>query len=227
MLSSNKQTKIHIYAVGLTLYLAFINASIASDHQSGSYDLDAGGVIYQSTCRACHGPKAQGNAALNSPALAGQLQNYLIRQLTHFKQGIRGGSKEDAPSDQMAMISQNLTDISSIQNVSAYLASLPKPKASINALKTAGGNNVGYKYYQASCGACHGGIIEGNERLNSPSLAGLSDDYLNRQYQNFLSGRRGSHKLDRFGRQMKIISNTLSEPDKIKAVINYITSLND
>lgn len=226
-INSYKKTKAHIYALGLTLCLALINTSLASGKLTRQNDVVAGEAIFKNTCSTCHGAKAQGNAALNSPALAGQLQNYLIRQLTHFKNGIRGGSKEDTLGFQMATISQNLIGTDSIQDVSAYLASLSKPVTSLNELKTGAGNNLGYKYYQASCGACHGGNINGNERLNTPSLAGLSRDYLNRQYQNFLTGKRGSHKQDKFGRQMRIISNTLAEPQKVDAVINYITSLND
>ncbi|MBL4673632.1 MAG: c-type cytochrome [Arenicella sp.] len=93
--------------------------------------------------------------------------------------------------------------------------------------KTGGGNNLGYKAYQASCGACHGADASGNKRLDSPSLTGLSSAYLRRQYTNFLDGKRGAHSSDRLGRQMSMIAKTRAEQDKIDSVIAYIVSLRD
>ena len=47
-------------------------------------DAAAGKQLY-ATCAACHGPKAEGNLALNSPRLADQDDWYLVRALQDYK----------------------------------------------------------------------------------------------------------------------------------------------
>ena len=51
-----------------------------------SADAAAGEKLFATTCVACHGAKAEGNSALQAPALAGQQADYLQRQLTQFRQ---------------------------------------------------------------------------------------------------------------------------------------------
>ncbi|MGK0374143.1 MAG: cytochrome c oxidase subunit 2 [Arenicella sp.] len=190
-------------------------------------DTGAGKDIYTSTCVACHGIAADGNDAVGAPALAGQHQSYLARQLANYNQAIRGSDKADRYGQQMVAMATLVKTPESQANVSAYLASLDKPITSVTSEKTGGGNSLGYKVYQASCGACHGSDASGNERLNSPSLAGLSSAYLTRQYANFMDGKRGVHSTDKYGRQMNMIAKTVTEPEKIDAVIAYIVSLQD
>jgi len=55
----------------------------------------------------------------------------------------------------------------------------------------------------AACAACHGANGEGNAALNGPALAGQHAAYLERQLQNFRAGRRGAHKADTLGQQMR------------------------
>jgi len=205
----------------LCLALLSISATVSAN------DTGEGKAIFDNSCASCHGPLAQGNDALGGPALAGQYETYLSRQLEHFSNGVRGADKTDRYGQQMAAISAIIKSSKARANVSAYLSSLSKPSASVNNEKTANGTNNGYKVYQASCGACHGADASGNERLNSPSLVGLSATYLSRQYANYLDGKRGSHESDKLGRQMKIIAGTLSDQAKIDSVIAYIVSLQD
>lgn len=179
---------------------------------------DAGKTLYQS-CVACHGGSAEGNAAMNAPALAGQQQAYLERQLQHFKQGIRGADPKDTAGAQMAAMAATLPTEQAVAEVSAYLASLPvttAPKPQTGDLRN--GNN----YYHSKCGACHGGKAEGNSSLNAPRLAGLSADYIKRQYSHFQQGLRGSNPADRYGRQMKMMSSSLPDEQTLDDVIVYI-----
>ena len=73
----------------------------------------------------------------------------------------------------------------------------------------------------ATCLACHGKGFQGNQILNAPSLADLSELYLERQLENFKSGIRGSHPNDVFGKQMIMSTISLSNED-IKKVAKYI-----
>ena len=59
-------------------YLAGLSAPAVEVPATG--DLKNGNNYYQSKCGACHGGKAEGNVALNAPALAFLDAAYLTRQ---------------------------------------------------------------------------------------------------------------------------------------------------
>ncbi|MBK6279825.1 MAG: c-type cytochrome [Gammaproteobacteria bacterium] len=82
----------------------------------------------------------------------------------------------------------------------------------------------GSNYYQASCGACHGGRAEGNAALFSPRLAGQHTAYLKRQYLNFRQGLRGAHPEDKYGRQMKMMSAALPAAKDLDDVLGFIAA---
>jgi cytochrome c553 len=176
--------------------------------------------LYQ-PCIVCHGDVGQGNTALGAPALAGQEATYLARQLQHFKSGVRGGDPRDTQGAQMKAMAAPLSE-DAIQRLAEHLSVLPRtapPAPAMGDLRN-GGN-----YYQAKCGACHGGKAEGNAGLNSPGLAALDTEYLKRQYHNFQLGVRGAHPEDKFGRQMKMMSTSLPTDKDLDDVIAYIHSL--
>ena len=74
-----------------------------------------------------------------------------------------------------------------------------------------------------TCIACHGEKFQGSQILNAPSLADLSELYLQRQIQNFIDGIRGNHPQDIFGQQMKMSSIVLSDQD-IELITAYIVN---
>jgi cytochrome c oxidase subunit 2 len=153
-------------------------------------DIEAGKKLY-ATCVVCHGSNAEGVAALNSPALAGQSESYMIRQLWDFKNGKRGAADGDTIGAQMRPMAMTLKDGEAIANVAAYLAALPpsKPAATIE-----GDIANGQELFSSRCGACHGGKGWGNEALHTPRLNSIGDSYLMRQVQNFQNGLRGAPK---------------------------------
>jgi cytochrome c553 len=182
---------------------------------------DSGEVAYQ-TCISCHGDAGQGNAQLAAPALAGQGAAYLVRQLEHFKAGIRGGDARDTQGVQMKVMAATLSDEDILQ-VANYLAGLPLPiplpiPEPVPGVDLKNGNN----YYQSKCGACHGGRAQGNSSLNAPGLAWLDTGYLKRQYLNFQQGFRGAHPQDTYGRQMKMMSTSLPTDKDLDDVIAFI-----
>ncbi len=183
-------------------------------------DVDAGKSLY-TTCIACHGAEAEGNRQLNSPALAGQSSAYLTRQLDLFKRGVRGAADGDVEGAQMRPMVMTLADDAAIENVVAYIATLPvaRPETTID-----GDAGNGLKQYNGACGACHGGSGEGNDALNSPRLTNIQDDYLLRQVEKFKSGQRGDHPEDKFGKQMKMMSGVLND-EQLRDVIAYLNGL--
>ena len=181
-----------------------------------------GKTLFESTCVACHGAAGQGNPALGAPALAGQQAAYLQRQLMNFRSGLRGTVEGDTGGVQMTAMAKGLPDDAAVTAVADYLASLPAVAATAN---VAGGDAAqGAKLYQSKCGSCHGGKAEGNPAFSAPALAGQSDSYLQTQFENFKQGKRGYQQQDKFGRQMKMMANTLSEQE-FKDVLAYLNSL--
>ena len=181
---------------------------------------DSGQALYQA-CASCHGAAALGNDALNAPALAGQRQDYMERQLQHFKQGIRGADPKDSPGAQMAAMAATLPTNEAVTAVATYLAAMP---VSAVPAPQSGDMRNGNNLYHGHCGACHGGRAEGNDALHAPMLSGLSAAYIVRQFQNFQQGLRGSHAADKYGRQMQLMSNSLSSRQDLDDVIAYIQS---
>jgi cytochrome c553 len=89
-----------------------------------SGDLQKGRTIYVGNCGSCHGGNAQGNPAFAAPSLLGQHSSYLLRQLEHFKNGVRGVEKADKPGRQMAMMAKTLNSTEEMNQVIAYIQSL-------------------------------------------------------------------------------------------------------
>jgi cytochrome c oxidase subunit 2 len=76
------------------------------------------------------------------------------------------------------------------------------------------------------CIACHGSQGEGNTALGAPAIAGQDATYLQRQLQHFRAGRRGTHKADTFGAQMRAAgATTLKDDAAVAAVAAYIAAL--
>lgn len=84
----------------------------------------AAGAASYAICAACHGPAGEGNPAQNAPKLAGQHDWYVVRQLQHFRSGIRGKGPGDLFGPQMAPMALTLPDEAAIANVAAYIATL-------------------------------------------------------------------------------------------------------
>jgi len=184
-------------------------------------DTSAGARVYDS-CMACHGAGGEGNVTVGGPALAGQHEAYLVRQLKNFRAGLRGADASDARGMQMRGMAAALADDAAVGDVAAYLAGLPQQAQNA---KTAGADmRNAENQYNAACGACHGGQAQGNVGLRSPRLAGLDAAYLKLQYQNFGTGIRGSHPDDRLGQQMKMMATMLPSEKDLDDVVAFIVS---
>ena len=179
------------------------------------------GKSLYNTCSACHGANGEGNAAMHAPALAGQSASYIARQLDHFKRGVRGNDVGDPYGPQMKAMAALLPDQAAIDAVAQYAAAMPRtsPAATIE-----GDVNAGYKQYNMKCGACHSADAKGNEGLSAPALVGVGDAYLLRQMTHFRSGQRGTDASDKYGRQMRMMANTVTDQE-ITDLLSYLNSL--
>ncbi len=170
-----------------------------------------------SSCNACHA--AENQLASKAPALAGQQQQYLKKQLLQFQTAERGAVAEDSMGQVMAAMAKPLS-ASEIDELSNYFSALPVVAPSLQQADAAL-LDKGRRIYIGSCGACHGNKAQGNLELKAPALQLLSRDYLLLQLQHFQSGVRGSSSTDKPGRQMAMMSRTLTEADR-QAVVAYI-----
>jgi len=163
-------------------------------------------------CGACHG--MDGNSVVPTfPKLAGQSENYLIKQLKDLKAGVR---KDPVMSGQAAALND-----ADIPHLAAYFSSQkPAPGAAANADLAA----TGQKLFSGNlakgiiaCSACHGPTGAGNPAAGFPRLTGQHAMYVTTQLQRFKSGERENP-------MMRGVVANISE-DEMKAVAEYITGL--
>lgn len=191
----------------------FAAASLAQDVGHGAEDYKL--------CASCHGFKGEGNALVNAPALAGQEDWYLERQIRNFRDGIRGASSEDVHGHVMAQMTRGLGSGEKIADIVAYIGKLPAPHPG----NTVDGDAARGQMLYSTCAACHGASGEGNPALNAPALATTDDWYQVRQLNLFKQGLRGAHANDTYGQQMRPMAGMLVDDAAIRDVTSYINSL--
>jgi cytochrome c oxidase subunit 2 len=179
----------------------------------------SGGASY-AVCAACHGQQGEGLVALNAPKLAGLDARYMKRQLQNYKTGLRGAHEDDVYGMQMRPMAATLANDAMIDNVIAYIQTLPDNPAPT----TVEGDVAHGAQLYVLCANCHGADGEGI-RLNAPRQAGMTDWYLLNQLKNFKQGIRGHHPHDLNGKQMGFMARTLQDEQAMRDVVAYINTL--
>ena len=105
------------------IMVAAATLTAVASHAAGNAEA---GAAQAATCAACHGQKGEGNLAMNAPAIAGQEDWYLLRQLKAFKSGIRGTHPKDVYGTQMRPMAMMLADEQAMKDVIAYIMTLKK-----------------------------------------------------------------------------------------------------
>jgi cytochrome c oxidase subunit 2 len=181
------------------------------------------GQAQYAVCSACHGAQGEGNQLLNAPKLAGQQGWYLKRQIQNYKAGMRGVEADDIYGQQMAPMAATLVDDAAIDNVVAYIGTLPDnpPATTIN------GNVSNGESIYMTCQSCHGSEGQGIWALNAPRVTGLNDWYLAQQLRNFRDGIRGAHPQDFYGQQMAMMSDLFHDEQNLNDLIAYPNTKQD
>jgi cytochrome c oxidase subunit 2 len=91
-------------------------SSIAGDARKGER-------LYQS-CSACHGADGHGNKLLGAPAISGLNDWYILTQLNHFRDGLRGTDANDTYGQQMKAASTVITSEQDAADLAAYITTL-------------------------------------------------------------------------------------------------------
>lgn len=203
-------------------YNAWLASQTTFAEQQGRPPGDAlTGAASFAVCTACHGTQGEGLVALNAPKLAGQSGWYLRSQVRNYKLGRRGTHEDDVYGRQMAPMAATLVNDQIIDNVIAYIESLPDTPAPAT---VEGDVAAGAGHYDA-CEFCHGADGAGIEAMRAPRLAGMTDWFLLSQLMNFKQGIRGHHPDDLAGKQMGFMSRTLQDEQAMRDVIAYINTL--
>lgn len=180
----------------------------------------AGQAAY-AVCAACHGPAGEGMIALNAPKLSGQDDWYLRHQILAYKRGHRGVHEDDTYGREMAPMVATLFNDTAIENVIAYIGSLPDDPAPAT---IEGDIERGADLY-SGCTVCHDSDGSGSHGTFAPRIAGMNDWYLVRQLQNFREGIRGYKQTDNLGKQMGLMSKQLGDDQAINDVVAYINTM--
>jgi len=173
-------------------------------------------------CAQCHGDDGAGSAETLAPAIGGLPVWYVTGQLHKFRNGGRGTHYDDISGMRMRPMSMCLRTDEEVADVAAYVSSLAKPSPEHT---LTGGNAESGKQKYLVCASCHGANGEGNQALNAPPLAGLSDWYQLTALQKFKAGVRGTNPKDTTGMLMRPMSMTLADDQAMMDVIAYIATL--
>ena len=176
------------------------------------------GQAKSAICSACHA--ADGNSLVpNWPKLAGQHEQYLVRQVTLIKAGAR-------PVPEMMGITPGLSD-QDILDISAYFSAQQNSGGVADESKIVLGERI-YRAGNAdsgvpACMACHGPAGEGNPLSGYPVLAGQHALYTSSMLSRF---RQGDHWGDGDA-PSKVMNGSASEltNEEIEAVASYIQGL--
>ncbi|MGB0129882.1 MAG: c-type cytochrome [Rhodocyclaceae bacterium] len=203
----------------LPLALAAISVN-AAEKGAVKPDTAAGQKIAAEVCAGCH--NADGNSAIPAnPRLAGQLPEYLYKQLTNFKAA--EGKEPERNNAIMGGMVAALSD-ADMKSLAGWFAK-QQPKAESQAdpklLK------LGQKLYRAgdaskglpACSGCHG-PAGGGMPAQYPRLGGQWAEYVETQLKSFRAEERANDP----NKMMRMVAIKMTDPE-IKAVADYIAAM--
>ena len=167
----------------------------------------------QNVCAACHG--ADGNSAISlNPKLAGQHPEYLLKQLTQFKSGVR-----------VNVVMNGIAATLSADDMQGLSKLYAEQTLTLGKAKKNGVGSLGESIYRGgiaatqvpACASCHGANGAGIPK-QFPRLSGQHADYTYVQLKNFRSGERANAPM------MTQIATKMTEA-QMQAVADYMQGL--
>ena len=209
-----------IRTAALAILFATSFVTHASEQAHAKADPAKGKVIAETICVACHGADGNSPASAN-PNLAGQIEDYLYKQLKNFKPV---GDKPPVRNNAiMVGMAAPLSD-EDMKNVAAWFASQKqKPAAAKDEKQIAVGQKLwrqgDFKKGVPACAGCHGPAGAGMP-AQYPRLAGQFPEYTEAQLKTFRTEERNNDPE----KMMRMIAAKLSDAE-IKAVSEYAAGL--
>lgn len=212
-----------LLAVSLSMGLSLTTA-VAGAQGAGSADA---GKTKAAACAGCHGP--DGNSPADMwPKIAGQVPEYIVKQLQDFKAGRRS-------NDQMSPMAQSLSD-QDIRDLAAFYAAQRAKAGAGQPDKLAQGEKLYLKgagrgaATVTACLGCHGQSGEGGRHWSgvyaapptvlAPAIGSQHPGYIANQLRAYKAGARQND----VGHVMRNIASRMSEGE-IEAVAQYIATL--
>ena len=209
-----------IRTAALAILFATSFVTHASEEAHAKADPAKGKVIAESICVACHGADGNSPASAN-PHLAGQIPEYIYKQLQNFKSVDGKPAARNNPI--MAGMAAPLSD-EDMKNVAAWFASQKlKGAAAKDETKIALGQQLwrqgDFKKGIPACAGCHGPAGAGLPAMY-PRLSGQFAEYTEAQLKAFRTEERANDPE----KMMRTIAAKLSDVE-IKAVAEYAAGL--
>lgn len=175
-------------------------------------DLPRGAALYGQHCVGCHRKNASGNPGRSIPALAGQREAYLIKQLADFAERERNAEQMHAVISQAALNEPQVW-----ADVAAYVAQLP----AVRRPERGNGRRIkqGAAIFAEQCAECHAADARGDADGFVPALRGQHYSYLVGQ----LRGLAASHRSNVDPEFMGFIEQL--QAAQIAAVADYLARL--
>lgn len=209
-----------IRTTALAVLLATSFITHASEEAKAKADPAKGKTIAETVCVACHGADGNSQVAAN-PILAGQVEEYLFKQLKNFKAADGKPAVRNNPI--MGGMVAALSD-DDMRNVAAWFASQKqKPAAAKDEKLIAAGQDLWrkgeFKKGVPACAGCHGPAGAGLP-AQYPRLAGQFPEYTDAQLKAFRQGERANDPE----KMMRTIAAKLSDAE-MKAVAEFAAGL--
>ncbi len=175
----------------------------------------AGQAIGSTVCAACHAADGNSIGAPN-PKLAGQLPEYLFKQMRNFKNGER---VNPIMNGMIAAFDENqMRDLAAYFSSQKQVGDVSKSKETLE---------LGQKIYRAglaakglpACAGCHGPSGAGIP-AQFPRIGGQLSDYLETQIKSFRDGARANDP----NKMMRTVALKMTDAE-IKAVADYTAGL--
>ncbi|MGH8705865.1 MAG: c-type cytochrome [Burkholderiales bacterium] len=183
-------------------------------------DTAKGQQIATQVCVACHSADGNSVAAAN-PKIAGQIPEYLHKQLANFKP--QGGKKAERDNALMAGMVANLSD-ADMRSLAAYYGAQKLKPAAARSKELAA---MGQKLYRGgnaatgmpACAGCHGPSGAGIPS-QYPRIAGQFAEYIEAQLKAFRAGTRANDP----NAMMRGVAVRMNDRE-IQAVAEYVAGL--
>lgn len=175
-------------------------------------NIKRGGGLYDVHCARCHGQGAVGDARNVIPALAGQREAYLIKQLADFAE-----LERDSEAMHAVVAKSALNEPQAWADLAGYLSQLPV----VRLPETSDGQGVelGEAIFQEQCASCHEEDARGDDDGFIPSLRDQHYSYLVRQMRSLAA----SHRLNVDQDLVRFIDSL--DTDEMTAVADYLSRL--
>jgi cytochrome c553 len=171
-----------------------------------------GAGLYAVHCAGCHGQQALGDKTNVVPALAGQRQAYLIKQLADFAELERDSGDMHKLAARTAVANPQAW-----ADLAAYLSNLPV--ARFPETGDGGGVELGEAIFQEQCASCHEEDARGDDDGFIPSLRDQHYGYLVRS----MRGMGAWHRVNIDADLARFLDSF--DTDEITAVADYLSRL--